>query len=82
MASVSVYALRFADGTIYVGLTKDLVRRLREHVSRQSPSTRRFDADFQLIYQKPFNGYAQARAHEKYLKSGHGRKFLKGSVWT
>jgi putative endonuclease len=75
--SVCVYALRFADETIYVGLTKDLSRRQEEHRRRQSPSTLRFNGEFRLIYHKWFSSYADARRHEKYLKSGRGRQFLK-----
>src|SRR6476659_10091584 len=39
---VVVYALLFEDGSTYIGLTKELERRLEEHRRRQSPSTRRF----------------------------------------
>jgi putative endonuclease len=76
MSTVTVYALRFEGGELYVGLTDDLARRVQEHRRRQSPSTRRFVGEFELIYQKPFPGYAQARSHEKFLKSGAGRKLL------
>ena len=76
VANIFVYALRFVDGAIYVGLTKDLSRRLKEHARRQSPSTKRFEGDFELFYQESFPGYVEARAHEKFLKSGAGRKLL------
>jgi len=77
MQSVSVYAIRFDDGTIYVGLTKDLPQRLVEHERRKSRSTKIFKGSFKVIYQKSFANYAEARKHEKYLKSGYGRRFLK-----
>ena len=70
------YVLQFEDGTTYVGLTKDLKRRLEEHRRRQSPSTRRFSGAFRVIYQNAFPMYREARVHEKYLKSGGGRKLL------
>jgi predicted GIY-YIG superfamily endonuclease len=73
---VTVYALRFDSGSIYVGMTKDLDRRLEEHGRRQSPSTRKLAGDFEVIYQQRFTDYVQARRHEKYLKSGGGRKLL------
>ena len=76
MERITVYALRFAEGTIYVGLTNNLRRRLEEHQRRQSPSTKRIQGSFRLIYQKEFAGYREARRHEKYLKSGSGRKML------
>jgi len=74
---ISVYAIRFEEGAIYVGLTKDLDRRMEEHRRRQSPSTRRFMGQFSLIYQQAFETYPEARKHEKYLKSGAGRRLLK-----
>jgi putative endonuclease len=75
------YALQFEDGTIYVGLTKNLKRRMEEHRRRQSPSTRRFTGAFRMIYQNALPTYPEARSHEKYLKSGPGRLFLQ-SVGT
>ncbi len=76
MSQVLVYALRFADGAIYVGMTKDLSRRVSEHKRRQSPSTRELAGEFVVIYQQGFADYAQARVQEKYLKSGAGRRLL------
>jgi predicted GIY-YIG superfamily endonuclease len=77
MPIVLVYALRFEDDVVYVGLTKDLSRRLDEHRRRQSPSTKRFKGECEVIYQKACEGYGEARKHEKYLKSGYGHKMLK-----
>jgi putative endonuclease len=74
--SVVVYAIRFENGEIYVGMTDDLDRRMTEHRRRQSPSTRRFRGGFEIIYQATFPDYRQARAHEKFLKSGAGRSLL------
>ena len=76
MNKVVVYALRSETGQLYVGLTKNLLRRLSEHARRQSPSTRRLRGELELIYSREFSSYAEARRHEKYLKSGAGRKFL------
>jgi putative endonuclease len=73
-----VYAIRFGDGIIYVGLTKDLDRRMAEHRRRQCPSTRRFKGAFSLVYTKPFETCLEARRHEKFMKSGAGRRLLKG----
>ena len=73
---VIVYALRFEGGETCVGLTKDLPRRLEEHRRRQSPSLKRFQGDFTVIYQKTFPDYRSARSHETFLKSGAGRRLL------
>ena len=77
MSEVWVYALRFEDGAIYVGMTNNLNRRMTEHRRRQSSSTRRLTGDFKVVYQKSFADHAQARVHEKYMKSGGGRQLLK-----
>jgi len=76
---VTVYVLEFAASRLYVGMTKDLDRRLKEHQRRQSPSTRGLKGEFELIYQRGFPNYAEARKHEKFLKSGGGREFLKST---
>jgi len=82
MPTVLTYALEFAGGEIYVGLTKDMARRLEEHRRRQSPSTRRFTGEPRVIYQREFTSYAAARTHERFLKSGAGRRQLQASVRT
>jgi len=75
--TVWVYALLFDEGSIYVGLTSEMSRRMEEHRRRQSRSTRKYKGGFKVLYQQPFHGYAAARTHEKYLKSGSGRQMLK-----
>jgi predicted GIY-YIG superfamily endonuclease len=76
MEEVTVYALRFEAGQIYVGISKDLERRLIEHDRRQSPSTKRLSGAFAVIYTTRFASYKEARSHEILLKSGAGRRFL------
>jgi len=76
---VTVYALRFDSGEIYIGMTSDLTRRLVEHRRRQSSSTRRFSGGFALIETREFPDHKEARRHEKYLKSGAGRRTLGAS---
>jgi putative endonuclease len=76
MPTVWTYVVQFEGGHCYVGLSKDLGRRLEEHARRQSPSTRRFAGTPRLIYQKEFSSYVEARSHEKFLKSGAGRRLL------
>ena len=63
MNAITVYALRFVGGGIYVGITKDLCRRLEEHERRQSPSTKRLKGTFLLLCRRaasPFwNGHSR-----------------------
>jgi putative endonuclease len=79
---VWTYVLQFDGGRLYVGLTKNMARRMEEHARRQSPSTARFSGTPQLIYKRAFASYQEARAHEKFLKSGAGRDQLRLSVRT
>ena len=63
-------------GYIYVGITSDLERRLKEHNSGKNKTTRPY-RPFVLIFKKEFKTRLEARAYEKKLKSGFGKEFLK-----
>ena len=60
----------------YVGLTKDVGRRLQEHNSGKSKSTKPY-LPWSIVYIESFGSRLEARKREKYLKSCAGRKFLK-----
>ncbi len=59
----------------YVGFTNNIVRRLNDHNNGYNKTTKPY-APFELIYTKSFTSRIEARKHEKFLKSTHGRKFL------
>ncbi|MDD5449577.1 MAG: GIY-YIG nuclease family protein [Candidatus Omnitrophica bacterium] len=72
-----VYALATKNNTrIYVGLTKNLKLRTREHNSGKTKSTKAYKP-WILFYSEKFNTRLEARAREKVLKSGFGKEFLK-----
>lgn len=74
-----VYVLKsLKDNKLYIGMTKDFEKRIREHNKGQVKSTRG-RRPFVVIYKEFFESREQARIREKYLKSGSGRKFLKRS---
>jgi putative endonuclease len=74
----TVYAIKSeTDGRIYVGLTSDLLRRLKEHNSGMVFSTKGY-RPWRLLYQEQCPTRIEARILEKKLKSGYGREFLKG----
>ena len=74
-----VYVLRSQqDGTLYVGLTNNLARRLRQHNSGHERSTRA-RRPFILLLSEGFPTREAARAREKYYKRGFGREILKTS---
>ena len=68
-ASFFVYVLASKrNGTLYVGVTNNLARRLSEHKAKQVPGfTRKYDVD-QLVYFEAFNSIVEARAREHSLK--------------
>ncbi len=79
MATWTVYVLgSLKDGRLYIALTNDLARRLKEHNRGYNKSTKG-RGPFQLIRAETFPTRPQARAREKELKSGRGREMLKGT---
>ncbi|MEL7001174.1 MAG: GIY-YIG nuclease family protein [Bacteroidota bacterium] len=61
---------------IYVGLTDNIERRVNEHNTGKNKTTRPYKP-FEIIYSKEFSTRQEARMHEKYLKSGSGKEYLK-----
>jgi putative endonuclease len=61
---------------IYVGITNNINRRLAEHNNGENRSTKAYKP-FVVIFKESFNSRIEARAREKYLKSGIGKEFLK-----
>ena len=60
----------------YVGLTECLERRVREHNSGKTKSTR-FYRPWRLLFFEEYETREEARKREKYLKSGYGKKWIK-----
>lgn len=72
-----VYVLQSQnDGRLYKGFTDNLERRINEHNSGKTKSTKAF-LPWKLVYQEAVSNREKARKREKYLKSGIGRDFLK-----
>ena len=72
-----VYAIQNQAGNrIYVGLSEDYDRRVREHNLGYVKSTK-FYRPWILIYKEPCGSRINARIREKYLKGGCGKEFLK-----
>jgi len=59
----------------YVGITDNIIRRIKEHNSGKNKSTA-FFTPFDLVLKEEYADYIEARKREKFLKSGQGRKFL------
>ncbi|MHA6278840.1 GIY-YIG nuclease family protein [Salinimicrobium sp. CAU 1759] len=72
-----VYALSSLEKNyIYVGLTSNLARRFEEHNSGKEKTTKGF-RPFKIIFTEICNSRIEARAREKYWKSGIGKEKLK-----
>ena len=88
MAQVTVYAIRFERGEIYVGMSKDLGRRLQEHERRQSASTKRFegawnvssiahpDTPSQFTFLLDANGHGKEPLDHFRIRCGVQRRFV------
>ena len=72
-----VYVLQSSkDKKLYIGVTNNLEKRLKEHARGDVESTknRRF---LKLIHYEYFINKKDAEAREKYLKSGYGHRQLR-----
>jgi putative endonuclease len=60
----------------YVGITEDIDRRLKEHNSGKTKSTKAF-APYSILHYECFDSRFDARKREKFLKSDAGREWIK-----
>lgn len=79
-----VYILRsIIDEGLYIGYTENLKNRLTQHAAGKVTSTK-LRRPFKLIHYEYFINMKDAKAREKFLKSGYGRdqlrQFLKNSL--
>ena len=71
--SVFVYILKLDNKFYYTGITKNIVQRLNQHLSRSSKSTKRY-LNMKLVYSKMKPNYTEARKLEVRIKNcGAGR---------
>ncbi len=72
-----VYILQsLKDNGIYIGISKEPEKRLKQHNKGKTISTRS-RIPFVMLYQEEFNSAGEARKREKYYKSGIGREQIK-----
>ena len=60
---------------IYVGLTNDVPRRIKEHNLGRNHSTKAY-APFRLLFYEEYPSRMEARIREKYLKSAAGKRWI------
>jgi len=66
-------------GRWYIGLTKDLRKRILEHNSKKNKATKN-GTPWRFIYCEISLNRRDAKARERYLKSGMGRRYLKNRL--
>ena len=74
--SYYTYLLASEPGTIYVGVTNDLQRRMREHKSGQFEGFAKKYRVNKLVYYKEYQYIEEAIAREKQIKGGGRQKKL------
>ncbi len=75
-----VYAIKsLVNDWIYVGMTDDIKRRLKQHNSGHNKSTKPY-IPFKLVYFEEQPDREHARKREKYLKSASGKRWLKFQI--
>ena len=76
-----VYVLRSkVKPRFYTGMTQDVSKRLHEHNNGKTKSTKGY-RPWDLCFFEEYKTRLEARAREKYLKSGIGREYIKNK-WT
>jgi len=76
----SIYVLQFKeDGKFYVGYTKNLKLRLKQHQEGKIESTKN-RGKFKLIYFEGCLNQQDATHREKYLKTYLGKMFLRNRL--
>jgi putative endonuclease len=69
MATFFVYILASRyRGTMYVGVTNDLSRRIAQHQSGAVPGFTKQYKVYRLVYCEPYSSILEARARERVLK--------------
>jgi len=75
-----VYILQSeSDDGFYIGFSKDLRQRLKQHQQWKSFATS-YRGPWRLIYYEAYWDEEDALGRERYLKSGGGRRFLKSQL--
>ena len=64
------------NANLYKGMTSNMEDRLKQHNAGKTETTKAF-RPWKLIYFEEFDDRNQARAREKYFKSGAGRRYIR-----
>jgi putative endonuclease len=82
LQKITLYVIQgISSGKRYVGITRNLEKRLHEH-RRGDSKGGQVIGSFKLIYTEEFQDYSSARKQEIFLKSGQGRNWLNNHLKT
>ena len=73
------YVLQSEEGYHYTGHTSDLELRIARHKEGTTRYTKR-GKNWRVVYSKEFSTRGEAMKHEKWLKSGVGRDWLRQNI--
>ncbi len=73
------YVLTSKEGYHYTGHTNNLNLRIFRHQLKTTHYTKK-GTDWDLVYSQEFSTRSEAMKHEKWLKSGIGREWLKKNI--
>lgn len=73
-----VYVTKSSEGYYYTGMTEDLERRVTEHNKKTKSFWTKRGTNWEVIYVEEFDSRQEAMKRERWMKSGHGTKLLKG----
>ncbi|MFA4858111.1 MAG: GIY-YIG nuclease family protein [Candidatus Margulisiibacteriota bacterium] len=80
MNKAYVYILEsLKNGRYYIGATNNLEKRIQQHNNGQTKGNK-YLAPFKLVYKEEFNGPAEARKREYYIKRQKSRKFIENLI--
>ena len=72
-----IYVLQsLKNGSLYIGFTRDLKKRLKQHNGRADTYTKKY-MPWQLIHYEAYRNKKDAERREKYLKTSQGGRLLK-----
>ena len=67
------------DNSFYIGFTKDLKTRVKEHNNNKSRATK-YSGPYNLVHYEAYKDKLDALHREIYLKSGYGRRTIKNML--
>ena len=67
------------DNTFYIGFTKQLQKRIRQHNSGKSKYSSKH-APYKLVYYEKLDTKEDAIKREKFFKTTEGRKFFRNKI--